>query len=374
MGGVAGLIRLGPTVELEVVPKCVSESNPAWREDFFSIAMLTQHGRILPSEALSGKGSSACDISELIAWAIIEQHTRNKNHAIKSYHESEWIDFDLHGELDPESILDPIADGFIQSGLVLDKENGFNQRIKAALGSLEGEVWSLDLRRALRSARSQLGRQRRHFTQRRAPPLPQRFRAWQGEFDLATAALSGLRANYSESGIPILPGYVLNTSYAWEALVRLALRVSHRGVAVEKTSHILGERTSTAEGEGYPIPVRTTPDVTVRDGMGRVLFLVDAKYKAIQPNENSGPGRITSADLYESLAFMESSQSNRLALIYPSSETSDRPAGSLNCFEEVHAGNREVFGITLEVNGLSRPEGFTAFIKNFSEDLSRIML
>src|SRR5581483_5863551 len=49
---VAGLIRLTPGAELEVIPKFLSGEDPTWREDFFAIASLARYGHILPAEKL----------------------------------------------------------------------------------------------------------------------------------------------------------------------------------------------------------------------------------------------------------------------------------------------------------------------------------
>src|SRR4051794_30375283 len=37
----AGLLRAGPTIELEVVPKFLGSGRHGWREDFFFLAMLS---------------------------------------------------------------------------------------------------------------------------------------------------------------------------------------------------------------------------------------------------------------------------------------------------------------------------------------------
>src|SRR5579884_1039174 len=47
VGGIAGLLRVAPRFELEVVPKFLSKDSSRWREDFFYLSMLSHHGSLL---------------------------------------------------------------------------------------------------------------------------------------------------------------------------------------------------------------------------------------------------------------------------------------------------------------------------------------
>jgi 5-methylcytosine-specific restriction enzyme subunit McrC len=69
----AGMIRLGPGLELEVGPKFLGrdELNSRWWEDFFYFLVnLSRHGRLLASERLRASGRAPKDLASLIARSV----------------------------------------------------------------------------------------------------------------------------------------------------------------------------------------------------------------------------------------------------------------------------------------------------------------
>lgn len=72
----AGLIRLAPSLELEVAPKFLGldDRDAAWREDFFFLSTLSRHGRLLASERLSASGGTPRDLSTLVARSITSMY------------------------------------------------------------------------------------------------------------------------------------------------------------------------------------------------------------------------------------------------------------------------------------------------------------
>jgi hypothetical protein len=114
---------------------------------------------------------------------------RSSRVPIRSYHPASWYAMKLDGAIESDSIHDPVPEGFIQRGLVLDRSNGFNWTIATALGELGEGTRSLDLRRQLQKCKTRLGPQRAipHGTHR-SKRLPSRHQSWEGVYDLARGA------------------------------------------------------------------------------------------------------------------------------------------------------------------------------------------
>src|SRR4051812_27787190 len=67
----AGLLRVAPRLELEVAPKFLGATWPRWREDFFFLAMLSAHGRLLASDRLGASAGDRGDLATLIGQCIV---------------------------------------------------------------------------------------------------------------------------------------------------------------------------------------------------------------------------------------------------------------------------------------------------------------
>ncbi|WMT42273.1 hypothetical protein RE628_07675 [Paenibacillus sp. D2_2] len=54
---IAGLVSVSPRFELEIAPKFLGldSSNKRWREDFFFLATLSKHGRLLNNDRLKAE-------------------------------------------------------------------------------------------------------------------------------------------------------------------------------------------------------------------------------------------------------------------------------------------------------------------------------
>ena len=70
---VAGLLVLASGLELEIAPKFLG-SAPGWREDFFLLAMLSHHGRLLDNEGLKSSSRATSELASLIGRSLIEMY------------------------------------------------------------------------------------------------------------------------------------------------------------------------------------------------------------------------------------------------------------------------------------------------------------
>lgn len=362
---VAGLLRLSPGAEVEIVPKFLSADDPNWREDFFTVASIFRFGRILPREALRATIGGTAAIADLVARAMVEMYNRNRPRPLRAYRRRSWASYEIDGEVDPESTIVREDDGFRQSGLMLDRNNEYNFAIHSAMGLLLAEVRDGDLRRQLTEAHHHLSPQTDlRLPQRRRRLLPSRHGRWQDLYDLSLAVLQGLGLSLRHLDNVLAPGFLVKTSESWEALVANTIRVGLSERAVSKRSFVIGTRW---RPNGDTANVAVTPDVSVQRSDGSVL-LIDAKYKIRYGQVEEF--QIAAADVYESLAFLEAAGARRILLVYPMpGEVQPRQLGRAVILDRVTIGGSEIIAAALDVRGISRPGGFRELSEAFAKIL-----
>lgn len=359
VAGVAGLLRIGPRLELEIAPKFLGTEWASWREDFFFIAMLSRHGRLLANERLSSTVGAREDLATLVARAMISMFWENHRRPLRTYRHAQVEDFVIDGDVDPESIVLPPTDGYAQRLVTYDRHNIFNAAILAATQALLPAVRDPQTRRQLVRVAEVLAPQ---AAVRRAQhrPVPSRARRWQSLHDLAIDVLRGFGVAYDAASVKA-PGFVVDTWRVWEDLLTVALRLSWGSGKVDaQRSVALGVRTSfDAGGKASSRMAWVTPDLVIDHGAG---LIVDAKYKGrIGELKN----RISEADLYESLAFASAMKVGRVVLLYPAvARATALPVGTITTFERVAIGPVVVLGMEVEVRGISRVGALRRFADN----------
>lgn len=346
--GVAGLLRLNANVELEVVPKFLDPSSSGWRTDFFLLAVLVRTGHLLVHDEISAGTQDRGDLATLIARSLLNLHSENERRPIRSYRRTTSSDFAIDGDVEWESLVLPDPDGFEVSRLELTRRNPYNATLAAAVATLIPEVSDVDTQAQLRL----LGRQLAPQSNPPAvfPPLPVRHRGWQQAYDLARLVVEGLGLSL-DGGAFTGPGFLLSTWSAWQSLceevVRRALP-NHK--VVGQMRWVLGHR-------GVQ-PVYATPDITPLRGTAASLLL-DAKYKTRIGRAPS----ISSADVYESLAFLRASGAATMKLLYPALSAPDQlPLGEWKSFDEVKIDELSITGYEVQVQGLAQAGGFDRLV------------
>jgi 5-methylcytosine-specific restriction enzyme subunit McrC len=161
------------------------------------------------------------------------------------------------------------------------------------------------------------------------------------------------------------PGFVLRTWQIWQDLITTASRLAfgaHR-VHVESPS-TLGSRTKLPSGGVTTL--RVYPDVMVSPEATR-SFLLDAKYKG---HIDKGQLIVSEADVYESMAFAQATQIDTVVLAYPTPASDPLSAvGSTRAFERVNVGSIRIIAIYVEVRGISKRGGLSAFSSRLASDL-----
>jgi 5-methylcytosine-specific restriction enzyme subunit McrC len=364
--GFAGLIRLAPSLELEVAPKFLGldNTNAEWREDFFFLSMLSRHGRLLTSEGLSASGGAPRDLSTLVARSIAAMYEARKRRPLRSYRRVREADFFIDGDADPVDLIFPSPDGFEQELIRFDRKNGWNADILAAARELLPEVSDPSVVSSLTRMIEDLTPQA--FPSNRRKRIPARHRAWQPLHELSLDVLGGLGLNYRQ-GSTHAPGYVVDTWRVWEDFLTLAARLGFgRHTVVPKRGYPLGLKTKFSTGAVTELSVY--PDCMIESDGTRPRMLLDAKYKG---HVEKGQLRITEADIYEALAFSKATGCNLVALAYPKQlEDDPQDVGACKVFEKVMVDSVQIAGVQIESRLISKTGALRVFSANMAVGLA----
>jgi 5-methylcytosine-specific restriction enzyme subunit McrC len=98
------------------------------------------------------------------------------------------------------------------------------------------------------------------------------------------------------------------------------------------------------------------PDVAVTDAAGKVIAILDAKWKHLDPAARSGG--VASADAYQLAAYAGRYDCQRLALVYPASPNC--PAGQVRSHRLLLPGAPRLDVVALELTDLAAGRGVPA--------------
>ena len=362
----AGLIRLAPSLELEVAPKFLGldDTDATWREDFFFLSTLSRHGRLLASERLSASGGTPRDLSTLVARSITGMYEARKRRPLRSYRRVWEADFFIDGDPDPVDLIFPSPDGFEQELIRFDRRNGWNGDIVAAAKELLPEVTDSLAASSLVRLIEDLSPQ--HALAHRRKPIPARHSAWKPLHELSIDVLAGLGLNYKQ-GQAHAPGYLVDTWRVWEDLLTVAARLGFgRHAAVPQRGYPLGTKTKVSTGAVSKLSVY--PDCAIQPDGTRPRMLLDAKYKG---HVEKGQLRISEADIYEALAFSKATGCNLVALAYPAQpRNTPQPVGTCTVFEKTVVDAVQIVGIQIESRLISKTGALRVFASNMAAGLA----
>lgn len=358
----AGLIRLAPSLELEVAPKFLGldDADATWREDFFFLSTLSRHGRLLASDRLSASGGTPRDLSTLVARSITSMYEARKRRPLRSYRRVREADFFIDGDPDPVDLIFPSPDGFEQERIHFDRKNGWNGDIVAAAKELVSEVSDPSVASSLVRLIEDLSPQ--NVPANRRKPIPARHRGWKPLHELSIDVLGGLGLNYKQ-GQAHAPGYLVDTWRVWEDLLTVAARLGFgRNAVVPQRGYPLGTKTRISTGAVSKLSVY--PDCVIEPEGIRPRMLVDAKYKG---HVEKGQLRISEADIYEALAFSNATGCNLVALAYPAQPRDPpQPAGTCTVFEKAVVDAVQIVGIQIESRQISKAGALRVFSTNMA--------
>lgn len=355
--GIAGLVRLNQRVELEIVPKFLSAESATWRQDFFVLAVLLKTGHLLHQENITANAADRDDLATLVARSLLTLCDENARRPIRSYVLTRGHDFAVDGDVDPESLLMPDAEGYQVTRLALTNKNSYNATISAAAQLLEHEVADADTQNRLHHLVSSLRNQ--DPPPRTHRPLPQRHQGWADAYNLSRLVVDGLGLSLDDGSFTG-PGFVISTWEAWESFCEEIIRRALPGF------HVYGQR-AWQLGERPDRLIFAKPDLSILKE-GSAQFLLDAKYKTRFDRKPS----IASTDLYESFAFLHAADVARMDLLYPATEPpTTLPLGHWSLFDVAELlGGKRVRGVRVQIQGLSQRGGIERIVRIARENLT----
>lgn len=373
--GVAGIVRVNPDFELEVAPKFLGldSVNSRWREDFFFLATLSKHGRLLNNDHLRAATGERGDLHTLVARTVADMYWNNYRRPLRTYTNKTFTSFAIDGEIDPESFIQPSPEGFEQSGITYSRENDYNAVLLAAAKQLLSQIRDpgtiSQLERMVYSLSPQ--RQRKSFVRNRR--LPNRSVRWQPLLELSMDVLNGFGLTL-DPGKLWAPGYVLDTWRVWQDFLKVSMRLSFGSDQVQsQVSSLLGTKEKFSNGTLIgKVHSRVRPDLIINDVQSnKPYFILDAKYKGNIKNERIS---ISEQDLYESLAFSKATGCKNVLLAYPALSSIQTQLGEVKVFERQTIGDITIIGVEIETKGISLIGGLSRFSRQCATDLQDILV
>ena len=366
---VAGILLVAPRLELEVAPKFLGDAS-GWREDFFLLATLSSHGRLLDREGLNSSSRAASELATLIGRSFVEMYNQNRRRPLRAYRRLPHTGFSLEGDFEPEELSFPGEDGFDQEVTTFTSRNSYNAVLRAAASRLATVVPDVETRVRLEHVAQHLPRQAvpTRLGDRR---LPSRARSWQAAYDLAVDILRGFGGTFDPKNL-FAPGFVVSTWQIWEDLVSLGLRLGFgaKDLAVQRR-YRLGSRSVS----GKASPVSVTPDcvLAIETPEGRRLVVVDAKYKGNVGRVERG---VLSSDTYEALAFSRATGAKEVVLVYPMTIGSGveplGPVGYASEFASIRVDETRIRAIEIGVRGISEIGGLRRFANVLRAEVCKV--
>lgn len=360
----AGLIRIGPSLELEIAPKFLGSGDITWREDFFFLSTLSKHGHLLSSEHLSATGGATKDLSTLVARAMTGMYEARKRRPLRSYRRMKDQNFFLDGDVDPVELCLPSADGFDQEVLQFDRQNCWNADLVAAARELLPEVSDPAVVNSLVRLIEELSPQA--FRRSAIKPIPTRHRSWKPLHELSLDVLGGLGLSYQQ-GHSSAPGYLIATWRVWEDLLTVSARLGfgHSMVAPQQ-GYALGVKSKPSVANVTKLSV--FPDCVIETDGVRPRILLDAKYKG---HVERGSLRIAESDVYEAIAFSKATSCNNVVLAYPAQANREPlTVGACIAFEKIKIDHLNIIGVEIESRQISKKGALEKFAHNLSNGLS----
>ena len=363
---VAGILLIAPQLELEIAPKFLGDAS-GWREDFFLIATLSSHGRLLDREGLNSSSRATSDLATLIGRNYVEMYNQNRRRPLRVYRRPQHTGFSLEGDFAPEELSFPGEDGFAQEVTTFTRRNSYNAVLYSAAIQLAAVVPDVETRARLENLAQHLPRQAAP-SRLNGRPLPSRARSWQPAYDLALDILRGFGGTFDPKNL-FAPGFLVKTWQIWEDLVSLGLRLGFGPKQLYvQPRYRLGSRSV----DGKDTPVSVTPDclVSIDSEKGRRLIIVDAKYKG---NFDRSDRSVSNSDIYESLAFSRATGVNEVVLVYPMSIKSGSeyrgPVGCAREFARIQVEDTHIRAIEIGVQGVSDTGGLRRFVNSLRSEI-----
>lgn len=366
--GIAGLVRLNSQLELEIIPKFLDgeEDNGDWRSDFYYLATLSRHGQLLANDKLSGSTATDRDLPTLVARAICDMFESNARNPLRHYKRIQERNFLLDGDPDFSEIVTPHPEGFLQDSIKYSPENHWNATISTAARLLFDEVTDPQLLNRLSRIFHALGNQKLTRSSV-AKIVPSRHKAWEPLYWLSWDIVKGFGLDYA-NGNALAPGYVVSTWQLWEDLLSVSAKLGYgfESVAVQPKFTLATRHTLSGQRAA-----NVYPDIVISPKSEQQPFVFDAKYKT---NSAKAYSRISEADIYEAMAFAQATGIDTVILGYPMRVRTEETVkvGEVDLFETVCLDGLTIYGVEIEVRGISKYRALTSLSSKLREGLENL--
>ena len=360
--GIAGIIKLTPKIELEIVPRHFSRLSGDWKESLFFLSIISRHGGSLVQNALSGSTLQRATLYDLCGIVIINEFYSLQRSLIRSYQHYYFNDYSIEGDIVFDSIYENY-DGYLQELVVFNKSNRVNATIQKAMSIVLPYVSIPTIKNQLELAISKFGLQPTLITNRREN-IPPRNKEWQKLYSLSYDIVFGNSLSFSEGNLLSL-GFIADTWRIWEWL--LSYGISN---GVDKSLYSIKLQKSTKYGtrideNGKTKDVVVIPDIEVyQKGASSPTLLVDAKYKELSSSKG-----ITTSDLYEAIAFCKARSVNRIILAYPEEQSSMNQPGSIRLYYIYDLLGIKVYGVKVGIGTIYSNSDLIIFSKKLSSQI-----
>lgn len=366
--GIAGVIKLSKTIELEIVPKMFHNSeNGDWKESLFLLAALSKYGNIITTEYVHSGTSYKNSLYDIAGRILAREYSKNKRKPIRQYRRERFVDFAIDGEIDFERAFEKDPDGIPQSRVSFDAINPFNATIRSAMQIVLPYVKNASTKRVILRAVEELSRQPLKLQGRLR--VPARNKEWTEIYNLSFDIVSGMGSSL-ENGKIMSPGFIADTWRIWEWLITIAMKIGlgndYKIIPQAKT--VWGIK----KNDKKIYKVNVFPDIAViKHNLSDVpFFLADAKYKAL-PEE--GPVEIERSDLYEAFAFCHAAGAKKMFLIYPTAASRDCESGNVSCLSVYEIKDVSIAAVKVAFGTLSRQGDITSFCRRMASDILAIV-
>ena len=366
---IAGTIRLSAQIELEIVPKYLgfNEADAHWKEDFYLLSTLSKHGRLLEGDNIHTVSAFRSTLYDIAGRALAENFVPLRRQLLRKYRRDQFEDYSIEGEIRFEDAFVRSPDGIPQEKVTFDKKNEYNATILAAMRHVQPHITDVKVQRILQESITLLQPQNPVRMDRPRLALPARDLRWKSEYDLAYDIIHGMGAIFTDGNI-LSPGFIVSTWQIWEWLLTTAIRIGEANLKVVRQKPFPFGTAQNHDPAAQQLYVY--PDVcAMLPDTDEVVYLADAKYKLLPPNDNRDSNR---ADLYEAFAFCQSSGCRYLCLAYPS-DTIPGEAPSVNLAATYRIEGNTIFAIQVPVQGLSAPGGLRSFSNMLSAGINEIL-
>lgn len=365
--GIAGMVRLTKSIEIEIVPKFLSHAkNASWKETLYLLSVLSKYGGILTNERILSSTSYISSLYDIAGRILAQEFQKNRRKPIRKYRKERFCDFAIDGDIDFASMLDRNDDGIRQSRIRFDIYNEYNAVISKAMKAVIPYTSDNQARNVLQSAIGMFGKQAEPVRERMHVPV--RNKEWSDAYELSYDIVNGL-ANSFDAGKILAPGFIVSTWQLWEWLITTGLSLANiPGIVKPQPPVQWGSKKVGVQNYS----VNVYPDVEILDANSRqILYLVDAKYKVLT---NHATGEADRDDIYEAFAFCSATNTNTLFLAYPGDSGSANPAGNVTQQSVYEIGGKKIFVVTVDFGTISSRGGLFAFGHNLNLGLNTIFL